>query len=97
MEEIIQIALEMRHRVKEQLKKLGGQCTVFVIAYRISSIKDADQILVMDNGRIIEKGTHQELLAKNGYYASAFHHQYGEIPSREEMRRAGFAGTPEPA
>ena len=91
------VDMETESYIQSQLKKLGGQCTVFVIAYRISSIKDADQILVMDNGRIIEKGTHQELLAKNGYYASAFHHQYGEIPSREEMRRAGFAGTPEPA
>ena len=91
------VDMETESYIQSQLKKLGGQCTVFVIAYRISSIKDADQILVMDNGRIIEKGTHQELLAKNGYYAGAFHHQYGEIPSREEMRRAGFAGTPEPA
>ncbi len=84
------VDMETESYIQSQLKKLNGQCTVFVIAYRISSIKDADLILVMDNGRIIERGTHQELLARNGYYASAFNHQYGEIPSPEEMQRAGL-------
>lgn len=79
------VDMETESYIQDQLKKLDGQCTIFVIAYRISSIKDADQILVMDNGRIIEHGTHQELLARNGYYASAFHHQYGELPSEEEQ------------
>ena len=79
------VDMETESYIQQQLGKLNGQCTIFVIAYRISSIKDADQILVMDNGRIIEHGTHQELLTNDGYYASAFHHQYGELPSREEQ------------
>lgn len=79
------VDMETESYIQDQLKKLDGQCTIFVIAYRISSIKDADHILVMDNGRIIEHGTHQELLAHKGYYASAFYHQYGELPSEEEQ------------
>lgn len=74
------VDMETESYIQNQLRKLGGQCTIFVIAYRISSIKDADLILVMDNGRIIEQGTHAGLLKKGGYYASAFAHQYGEVP-----------------
>src|SRR5699024_107212 len=51
--------------IQHQLKNLQHHCTIFVIAHRISSIIDADIILVMDNGRIIEEGTHEELLQKN--------------------------------
>ena len=45
------------------------------------ALKDADLILVMDKGRIIEQGTHEELMKKGGYYAETFHSQYGEIPN----------------
>ena len=75
------VDMETESYIQKQLKNINRICTIFVIAYRISSVKDADLILVMDGGRIIERGTHDELLQKNGYYANAFRNQYGEIPA----------------
>lgn len=74
------VDMETESYIQKQLKSIQKRCTVFIIAHRISSIKDSDLILVMDNGRIIEQGTHDELVAAGGYYAKAFRNQYGEIP-----------------
>ena len=52
--------------------------TSFVIAHRLSTIKNADMILVMKDGDIIEQGTHDELLAKNGFYADLYNSQFEE-------------------
>lgn len=82
------VDMETESYIQKQLKSLPINATKFIIAYRISSIRDANLILVMDKGEIIERGTHEELLEKNGYYAKAFKNQYGEIPVELLRQRA---------
>ncbi len=50
--------------------------TSFVVAHRLSTIREADVILVMKDGHIIEQGRHEDLLAKNGFYANLYHSQF---------------------
>lgn len=62
--------------IQEAMDKLMSGRTSFVIAHRLSTIKNADLILVMNNGDIIESGTHDELLAGNGFYAELYNSQF---------------------
>ena len=80
------IDMETESLIQNELKKISDECTVFIIAHRISSIIHADQILVLDNGRLVERGTHEQLLAKKGYYSTVFHHQYGEFDRFKKVR-----------
>ena len=52
--------------------------TSFIVAHRLSTIKNADVILVMKNGNIIESGSHDELLAKNGFYFELYNSQFAK-------------------
>ncbi len=63
--------------IQQQLRALPFPCTKFIIAQRISSMRDADLILVLQDGRITEQGTHRELLEKRGYYWQTYCLQYG--------------------
>jgi ATP-binding cassette subfamily B protein len=49
-----------------------------VVAHRLSTIRQADQILVIDDGRIVQRGTHNELLATGGVYSDLYHRQFAE-------------------
>ena len=64
--------------IQDAIDNLTKGRTSFVIAHRLSTIKNADIILVMKDGDIIESGTHQELLAQNGFYAELYNSQFGE-------------------
>ena len=55
--------------IQDELRGIASERTTLVIAHRLSTVVDAEQILVMDKGRIIERGSHRELLDRNGAYA----------------------------
>ena len=64
--------------IQEAMDKLSVGRTSFVIAHRLSTIRNADVILVMRDGDIVEQGSHEELLAKNGFYAELYNSQFDE-------------------
>ena len=64
--------------IQKNLRNVMGHCTVFIIAQRISSVMDADKILVMDNGRIVDEGTHEELKERCEVYREIVISQLGK-------------------
>ena len=66
-------------QIQKAMNNLMKGRTSFVIAHRLSTIKDADLILVMKDGDIVEQGNHEELLAKNGFYADLYNSQFEEV------------------
>ena len=66
------VDMETEKHIQESLENLDFNCTKLIIAQRISSTKDADKIIILENGKIKEMGTHDELLAKKGYYYEVF-------------------------
>ena len=76
MKQHLLLIQEQNSEIQKAMDNLMKGRTSFVIAHRLSTIKDADLILVMKDGDIVEQGTHDELLAKNGFYADLYNSQF---------------------
>ena len=76
--------METERDIQKRLKELTDM-TKIIIAHRISSVKDADEIIVLEEGRIAERGTHDELLEKKGLYYETYVSQYGEPAELKEV------------
>ena len=77
---------ETEYRIYQALRTYMQECTTLVVAQRVSTIKDADLILVIEEGRIVDRGTHEELLAREGFYARIY-----DIQLRDQERMAALA------
>jgi ATP-binding cassette subfamily B protein len=75
--------------IRQAMQRLRRGRTSFVIAHRLSTVRDADLILVMDHGRIVEQGTHQDLLAANSYYTHLYNAQFARQAGRSGALEAG--------
>lgn len=79
------VDMETELKIQRTLKAILKEKTCFIIAHRISSVKEADLILVMEDGKIIEQGTHGELLARKGYYQHVYQNQYGNFENQHSQ------------
>jgi ATP-binding cassette subfamily B multidrug efflux pump len=84
------VDIETEHEIHRTLREFYRDRTAFIIAHRISSVKNADLILVLGAETIVERGTHEELMTMKGYYYSVFLNQYGDFDKSLDMEdRAG--------
>ena len=70
--------METEHEVQSRLKSMSG-LSKLIIAHRISAVRHADEIIVLDGGAVSERGSHEDLIAKKGYYYKTYMAQYGDV------------------
>lgn len=70
------VDVQTEQKIQASLRKLMEGRTSIIIAHRLATIQSADQIIVMDEGKIVEKGSHEELMSQNGYYARMYESQF---------------------
>ena len=85
------------HQIQEALKKVSENRTTLVIAHRLSTVVDADEIIVLEKGQVAERGTHGELLARGGIYAAMWNRQREAEAARQKLKQAGELKEMEPA
>lgn len=78
------VDMETEFKIQKEVNLSNPNRTNFIIAHRISSVKSADLILVLDNGRIIESGTHNSLVENKGYYYEVYKTQFGDFNISKE-------------
>jgi len=84
---------ESERIIQDNMRTICRNRTVFIIAHRLSTVRMADRIIVVDQGRIVESGHHDQLIEQAGYYAKLHSHQ-NHIPSIREEKRAQHAQKP---
>ncbi len=78
--------METEQLIQQTLRELEGT-TKIIIAHRISAVRHADEIIVLENGSIAERGTHEELLAKRGLYFETYESQYGDMDTAAALQQ----------
>lgn len=82
------VDMETEHQIQAGFRKLMEGRTTFIIAHRISSLKGADEIIVLEEGRIVQRGTHEQLIQEEGPYLKTYNIQYADRPAAQHNRKA---------